>query len=221
MQKHRRILSLSALPLIAGIVIWYYVAKGSNIVSGSITALAGNPYNKMLIDSGAVLLRHGDIIVRTGNDMTSEMFRTANQKDKTYSHCGVVLIENCKPMIYHCIGGEDNPDEVMRIDSLSQWVSPLHNTGFGIVRYRFTASQLDSLTYIIKGYYNQQKKFDMQFDITNDERLYCAELLYQSINKATNARYIEPTQWLGYRYVAVDDITQNPYCYWICQVKYK
>jgi len=206
--------------LIAGIGFWYYQAT-SKAHENTIAAIAANPYNLHLIDSCKSLLRNGDIIVRTGNDMTSEMFREANSKDKTYSHCGIVLIEGGQPYIYHSIGGEDNPNEVLRRDDIKTWASPLHNSGIGILRYRFTTAQIDSLAAITRGYYNQHKKFDMQFDINNDDKLYCAELLYQTINKSLRKAVIKPTQRLGYTYVAIDDITQNSYCDWICQVRYK
>lgn len=206
--------------LIAAIGFWYYQATGK-AHENTIEAMAANPYNLHLIDSCKNLLQNGDIVVRTGNDMTSEMFREANSKDKTYSHCGIVLIEDGQPYIYHSIGGEDNPDEILRRDNMRTWASPLHNSGFGILRYRFTPAQVDSLAAITRGYYNQHKKFDMQFDITNDDKLYCAELLYQAINKSLKKAVIKPTQRLGYTYVAIDDITQNSYCDWICQVRFK
>lgn len=206
--------------LIAGIGFWYYQATGK-AHENTIAAMAVNPYNLNLIDSCKSLLQNGDIIVRTGNDMTSEMFREANSKDKTYSHCGIVLIEEGQPYIYHSIGGEDNLNEVLRRDDIQTWASPLHNSGIGILRYRFTPAQIDSLAAITRGYYNQHKKFDMQFDITNDDKLYCAELLYLAINKSLRKAVIQPTKRMGYTYVAVDDITQNSYCEWICQVRYK
>lgn len=218
--KHTRLLIVSAALLAVGAALWYYKTAGKRDVH-SIAAMAANPYNLHLIDSCEALLQNGDIVVRTGNDMTSEMFREANRKDKTYSHCGIVLVEDGKPYIYHSIGGEDNPNEVLRRDNIQTWASPKHNTGMGILRYRFTPPQIDSLAAITHGYYNEYKKFDMQFDISNDDELYCAELLYQAINKSLGKAVIQPTKWMGYTYVAVDDITHNNYCEWICQVRYK
>lgn len=218
--KHTRLLIASAALLAAGAALWYYKASGKRD-EHSIAAMAANPYNLHIIDSCEALLQNGDIVVRTGNDMTSEMFREANRKDKTYSHCGIVLVEDGKPYIYHSIGGEDNPDEVLRRDNIQAWASPLHNSGIGILRYHFTPAQVDSLVRITRSYYSQHKKFDMQFDISNDDELYCAELLYQAINKSLGKAVIQPTKWMGYTYVAVDDITHNNYCEWICQVRYK
>jgi len=210
-----------SIAVILGGCVWWYYAQARHEQHQSINRMGTNPYNKHLIDSSIQLLQHGDVVVRTGNDITSEMFKQANQTDKTYSHCGIVMIEDGKPYVYHCIGGEDNPDEVLRRDSIQFWVSPANNTGFGILRYRFSPSQLDSFCNITKTYYSQQKKFDMDFDLQNDDKLYCAELLYIAINKALNKPAIQTTQAVGYNYVAIDNITRNAYCQMICEVKYK
>ena len=36
------------------------------------------------------MIHNGDLVTRTGNDFTSESLRSLNQKNKTYSHCGIV-----------------------------------------------------------------------------------------------------------------------------------
>lgn len=58
------------------------------------------------IDSTSKIIKTGDLIVRTGNDFTSESLRSLNQKDQTYSHCGIASIENDSLFVYHAIGGE-------------------------------------------------------------------------------------------------------------------
>src|SRR5690606_33196633 len=67
-----------------------------------------------LRDSCVQLLRTGDLALRTGNDITSRMFCEFNRIDKTYSHCGMVVVEHGYPFVYHSIGGEDNPDQRLR-----------------------------------------------------------------------------------------------------------
>lgn len=188
----------------------------------SLKEIASNPANISAIDSGIHILQQGDIVVRTGNDFTSTMFCKMNQTDKTYSHCGIVMLENGYPYVYHSIGGEDNPNEVLRRDSASFWFSPAHNTGFGILRFSFTQPQADSLKQITLRYYHARKKFDMDFDLKDDNKLYCAELVYKAMNYAMNdTAFIQPSYWMGKEYVAVDNITLNSHAHLICQVKYK
>ena len=58
-------------------------------------------------------IRNGDIITRVGNDFTSECLRKINVREKTWSHCGIASIEHDSIFVYHSLGGEFNPDEII------------------------------------------------------------------------------------------------------------
>lgn len=210
-----------SLVVVAAAVYLFVQAQVPAHDAHTIAQMQQNPYNRQAIDKAISMVHTGDIIVRTGNDMTSYMFCRANRRDHTYSHCGIVSVENGYPFVYHSIGGEDNPDEVLRRDSLNFWLSPVHNTGFGIRRTLFNPAQIDAMLQVAQSYYRQQKKFDLDFDIQNDDKLYCAELLYRAMNRAAaDSNYIRPTHSAGYTYVAVDNITAAPGS-WVWQITYK
>src|SRR5690349_1299140 len=67
-----------------------------------------NPWNRQQVDLAVGRLRTGDLALRTGADATSYLLRQMNLTDKSFSHCGIVLVEQGQPFVYHCIGGEDN-----------------------------------------------------------------------------------------------------------------
>jgi hypothetical protein len=198
-------------------------ANISNAVRGNeVIKRASNPYNQLLVDSGIRMLRTGDLVVRMGADMTSYMFSQINQTDKSYSHCGLVVVENGKPYIYHSIGGEDNPDQILKKDSAAFWFSPSNNLGFGIVRYSIDKAAIDSLTSVVLGMYNEKRKFDMDFDLKTDDRLYCAEFVYKALNQVVNdSEYIKPVTVLGYTFVGVDNLFLHEQAKLICQLRFK
>lgn len=174
------------------------------------------------VDSSAALLRSGDLVVRTGNDGTSYLLAQLNQKDKTYSHCGIVMVENGYPFIYHSIGGEDNPDEELRRDSAAFWFSPRYNLGFAIARYDLSDEQVKTLGTVVQQYYKQRKKFDMDFNLDSEDRFYCAEFIYRSLISAVNdPLFIQPTVLNGKRFVGVDDLFLTPHASVICQIRFK
>jgi hypothetical protein len=178
--------------------------------------------NLQAIDSGIHMLKTGDIVVRTGNDITSYMLCKVNWRDKTYSHCGLVVVENGYPFVYHSIGGEDNPDELLRRDSASFWFSPEHNLGYGIVRLDIPEEQQEPLIKQIRQFYTERKKFDMDFDLATDDRFYCAEFVSKTIALATgDSNYFTPTSILGYRYMGIDDLFLSKHANIICQIRYK
>src|SRR6185437_5283891 len=139
---------------------------------------SNNNLNNKTVDSSVRLLRSGDLVVRTGTGVSSYMLCTMNQYDKTYSHCGIVAIENGYPFVYHSIGGEDNPDARVRRDSANFFFSPYNNMGFGIARYDLNEAEVNKLLQKARQYYIERRKFDMDFDLKTDDRLYCAELVY-------------------------------------------
>ena len=89
------------------------------------------------IEKQKPIIQQGDMILRTGNDFTSESLRQLSFTDKTYSHCGIASIENDSVFVYHSLGGEWNPDEKLRRDPLELFCNPEENRGFGIFTFNF------------------------------------------------------------------------------------
>ncbi|MBS1645108.1 MAG: hypothetical protein JST36_08745 [Bacteroidetes bacterium] len=181
-----------------------------------------NPKNYEAIDSSIKLLHNGDIALRTGADVISVMLRGMNQEDKTYSHCGIVMIENGYPFVYHSIGGEDNPDARLQRDSAKQFFSPVSNERLGIARLPLSPLQIEQLHQIVRRYYAAKTLFDMDFDLKTNDKLYCAEFVYKSVEEAVrDTNYFSTSEVLSRRYVAVDNITDRKHAKMICEVQYK
>jgi len=179
-------------------------------------------YNKRLIDTAISLLKSGYIVLRTGKGADSYLLAQMNQTDKTYSHCGIVMIEHGYPFVYHSIGGEDNPDERLRRDSAGFFFSPLHNDGLAVVRYDYDDDKVNTLRQVVGQYYKERPKFDMKFDLKTDDKLYCAEFVYKAVNKATHdPAYIRPTTVLGCTFVGIDNLFVNAHAHMIWKTKFK
>src|SRR3954468_9375414 len=106
MWEGRRLLLILGLMVAVSGTSWLLYsctgASGAHDVTGSGTYLSRqeNPINARNIDSVIHLLRNGDLALRTGADATSVMLRQMNLTNKTYSHCGIVMIENGYPFVY-------------------------------------------------------------------------------------------------------------------------
>jgi hypothetical protein len=174
------------------------------------------------VDSCVRLLQTGDLLVRRGDDMTSYILSQLNMKDKTYSHCGIVVIENGYPYVYHSIGGEDNPDEILRRDSAHTWCSPANNHAFAAYRYNMADSMKARLASVVQGYYSEGRMFDMAFDISTDDRLYCSEMIYKALKKATGVDdYIQLSNNYGRSFVGVDDLYLMNHTEPVCRIRFK
>jgi len=181
-----------------------------------------NTWNRHIVDTAVSLLRSGYIVLRRGIGADSYMLAEMNKKDKTYSHCGIVMIEHGYPFVYHSIGGEDNPDERLRRDSADFFFSPLHNTHLAIVRFDFDSANVDELRRAVSRYYAERPKFDLKFDLATDDELYCSEFVYKALNKAMHdTGYIKPGLLLGHKFVGIDDIFINEHANMVWQIKFK
>ncbi len=222
-------LGVAALILIPGFVVWKYHCVATRGLSSCPPPVANreileeiNKLNKHSVDTAISMLRQGYIVIRRGLGADSYMLAEMNRRDKTYSHCGIVMIENGYPFVYHSIGGEDNPDERLRRDSANFFFSPERNTHIGVVRYDFDSIAISSLRDIVTDIYKERPKFDLKFDLSTDERLYCSEFVYKAIARATrDTAYIPRSILLGKRIVGIDDLFMNDHATFIWQIKFK
>jgi hypothetical protein len=180
-----------------------------------------NAWNLHAVDSAVGMLHTGDLVLRHGIDVTSDLLRQINRTDQSYSHCGLVIVEHGYPFVYHSIGGESNPDACLRRDSASFFFSPLNNLGFGVAHYLLGPGEMERMKNEIYDCYRRRVKFDMNFDLGTDDKLYCAEFVYKVMNKAADTPFLKPTRILRYNFVGVDNLYLNPRATLIWQVKFK
>jgi hypothetical protein len=223
--KHRKFLPLIILGGLIFIITGIYFLSGFT-ANGTLPKPnkrnSINTENLIRNDSCIHLLHNGDLVLRTGNDDISNVFRHLNAHNQTYSHAGIVMIEQGYPFVYHSIGGADNPNERLRRDSLPIFISPKHNLGWAIVRYNFDTVQLLALHRIVANFYIQKIKFDNDFDLNSNDKFYCSEFVYKSINKAVaDTNYIPLSIHNGKRFVGVDNLFENKHVQTICELRYK
>jgi hypothetical protein len=159
------------------------------------------------------IIKTGDLIVRTGNDFTSESLRNLNQRDQTYSHCGIASVEYDTVYVYHALGGEFNPDQKLRKDLFTVFAEPYSNRGIAIYRHNLTTNETDSVAATAKKMYHNGVMFDMKFDLQTDDRMYCAEFVYKAYRAGTNGKLAFNISRIdSFSFVGVDDLFLLPQC---------
>jgi hypothetical protein len=62
----------------------------------------------------------------------------------------------------------------------------------------------------------------MNFDLTTDDKLYCAEFIYKAMAEATaDSAFFTPTSVAGYTFMGIDNLFVNPHAKTICEIRYK
>jgi hypothetical protein len=190
-----------------------------------------------IINVVADSIQEGDLVLRCGNDFTSETLRDFSQQEKLYSHSGIALMNDGIMYIYSNMAGDLNPDEVMRRDNVDSFLTPANNVAAGVYRYNISNEELQKLRSIVEDHYNKKLQFDMNFDLSTDNKMYCAEMIAKSMQQATANRiqiprsivtdelrqkYIKmalqkkvipsPKNAEQFEYWALDNLHLNPYC---------
>ncbi len=171
------------------------------------------PQNFALIKSSVPLIENGDLIFRNGNDAVSRAARSMNRTDTSYSHSGILFIENDSVVVYHSLGGEYNPSQKLRRDPIDSFCNPKENSAFGIYRYNMTDSEKVKLRRVVTDYYKQGLKFDLYFNYLSDDAMYCSEFVFKSLNKARDGKMSSYVRMDTIPFgVTIDDIFHYPDC---------
>lgn len=158
-------------------------------------------------------IRSGDLLVRRGNDFTSEALRQINLRNKSYSHCGIVHIERDTAWVYHALGGEFNPDQRILRETIWQFCHPNGNKGFGLFRFEVDEQRLAPAIRRAQEAYQAGITFDMDFDLETDQQQYCAEFVWKCFREVDQLKHdFRISELGGKRFVGVDDLFLHPRC---------
>lgn len=166
-------------------------------------------------------IRSGDLLVRRGNDFTSESLRRINLRDKSYSHCGIVHVENDTPWVFHALGGEFNPDQRILRETVWQFCHPSGNKGFGLFRFDIDEQRLAPAILRAQQAFQAGITFDMDFDLTTDQQQYCAEFVWKCFREVNQLKAdFHISELGGKRFIGVDDLFLHPRCISILSAAY-
>lgn len=209
----------------------------SSIATDSISAINQMAYTA--IANAKKLLQNGQLITRSDNDFESLVLQNFSRRERAYSHSGIVFKEDSEYVVYHCMGGSENPGGACKKDPFDSFVNPLQKTGFGVFQYQLSGNEADQLHVILKKDYDSKIPFDSTFNLKTDDSLYCSEMIYKALRQATDNRIILPSSYIdnfkpkimGYKgntiffkqfeFIGIDDLYMNPFCKEIIRVKYQ
>ncbi|MDQ6888997.1 MAG: hypothetical protein M3Z56_01760 [Bacteroidota bacterium] len=134
-------------------------------------------------------VNQGDLIVRMTDDLISEQIKFLNEKDKIYSHAGLVIVKNKQPFVCHIAPNEINGDTI-QIEPIDSFINPSRNISCALYRYDLLPNEKDSLIKILLNYKAKNIHFDWLYDLNTDNKMYCAELIEKALKKATGNRSI-------------------------------
>ncbi len=156
-------------------------------------------------------LKSGDLILRRGFGIMSETIEGFSEMEKKYSHSGLIgKDENGTAYVYHILGATDGKEYVVRKDELFKFCNANDALSFAVYRYDMNEEQIADMKTICENYYHSGIQFDLSFDLTTNDRMYCSEFVYKSLIEATgNSAYIPLTKRNDEFIVAIDNLYLN------------
>jgi len=122
-------------------------------------------------------LKDGDIICRLGDRIWSMYFKELSPNDKRFSHLGIIRIRNNIVSVINAEGltkeGKDFVNEI----SLNDFLKCAQKTGI----YRLNNIEGEIISDAALEFIGLP--FDWQFDMEDNSKLYCSELLYVILKK--------------------------------------
>lgn len=151
-------------------------------------------------------VQDGDLVLRLGNDITSNMLAQLNLKDQRFSHIGICFTENGTQMVYHSLGAEYGSHNFLRKDSLRVFFDLADNLSIGYARTGLNPGIKQRIHDTLVQWYRQKLPFDMDFNWQSDDKMYCSEMVAKAIMRAGDTIHIPLTDTLGRKYYAIDNI---------------
>lgn len=142
--------------------------------------------NYRLIGTFKNQIRNGDMIFRNGIDEVSRAARSFNRKDTSFSHCGILMIENDSIFVYHALGGAYNPSQQLMRQPIDSFCNPAENNAVAVYRFPLSDGQNQKLQETVRTYYRAGLRFDLFFNFQTDDRMYCSEFVFKSLNRAVD-----------------------------------
>ena len=151
----------------------------------------------------------GDLVLRRGDGVFSDGFRKlANVKEKIYSHVGVVNIEPDSIVVYHAEASEFTGVGFVKKENINRFLKNMET--YGVYRIDCENAVKQKIIEKLDAYLSLKTPFDLKFDITNDDKVYCSELVANAINYAFNDSIITPKiQFRNDLIYGIDDIYLN------------
>ena len=137
-------------------------------------------------------LKEGDIILRKGKGLISELLSKTALEDQTFSHAGIILKFGNQWMVCHAFGGESNPVQGVQLESVNDFTNQRLADSIAVFRYKIQEEEVERLRFRCMEYVRSKVPFDSHFDINDDASLYCTEMVSKAYTYATRERISLP-----------------------------
>lgn len=149
-------------------------------------------------------LQNGDVVLRCGNGLVSELFRKTGRKDPRFSHAGILILKDDVAWVLHM----DQEQEVgLHLEKLSSFIHPAIASGAAIYRMNLNPVDQKKLMQEIRSDWKRKPTFDAAFDLKDANSVYCTEWVNSVYSRATGSVSYFPVTTAGdFNYIAPENL---------------
>lgn len=133
-------------------------------------------------------LKDGDIILRYGYGLVSDLIVETLKPKYNISHCGIVRrIDSTNFKIIHSVSSTISNFDGVQEQSLESFINDSRHNSVIVVRYKCkNDSLLSKISNRAQFYLDKKVPFDNLFEINDSSKIYCSELLWIIIKDEFN-----------------------------------
>lgn len=130
-----------------------------------------------LTEAEKLQFQPGDIILRRGEGMVSSAIASVLQEPYDVTHCGMLAKTSTGWAVIHAMEDESRGIDGIIAQDLDQFVRESRDGSIIVVRYKLLHADGQELVDHSLNYLQADIPFDRSFDIFDDKKFYCSELL--------------------------------------------
>ena len=128
------------------------------------------------------LIRNGDIILRHGYGMASDIIVKTLDEKYDISHCAIICKDSNHINVIHSVSQSLSDFDGVQTQSLSRFINDSKENSIIVVRFKNPKHSDNSLIADRAKYYLSKKiPFDNDFNIKDSTHLFCTELIWRTI----------------------------------------
>ena len=132
------------------------------------------------------LLQNGDLVFRQGRGTSSQVVYFAD-KERSYSHIGLVIQDSSGWYVIHAVPGEyeeTDGQEIVKCDPIARFFGYDRAVSGVVMRFDSIDGIVDLVVQKVKEFYHQKILFDHQYRLSDSSVLYCTELIHRAFLSA-------------------------------------
>lgn len=127
------------------------------------------------------LIKDGDIILRHGYGLVSDVIAEQLAPHIGVSHCAIVCKDSNHLGIIHSVSRSLSPFDGVQYQEFDSFIFDSKMNSVIVVRYKSPKGNNTGISQRAKEYFKNRVEFDHDFDINDSTKFYCTELLWKCI----------------------------------------